>query len=243
MNPEEYSQLMRLGETHWWFIGTRDLLFSSVSRRLSSGKPILDVGCGSGLMMKRFAGAGRVFGIDKDQGALTHCRSVGFERLCRGDVTELPFQSGAFGLVVAADLLEHCEDDASALGELFRICAPGGILLASVPAHGALWGPHDVALHHKRRYSKRELIAKVEAAGFSIERVSYFNSVLFVPIALMRLTMAKLRPRGPQDRIKYYENLRLLGRLLLAIMRLEERLLGFVNMPFGLSILLLASKK
>ena len=67
MNPEEYSQLMRLGETHWWFVGTRDLLFSSVSRRFSSDKPILDVGCGSGLMMKRFSGAGRVVGIDKDQ--------------------------------------------------------------------------------------------------------------------------------------------------------------------------------
>lgn len=243
MNPEEYSQLMQLGETHWWFVGTRDILFSSVRRYFSPGKPILDVGCGSGLMMKRFREAGLVFGIDKNADALTHCRSLGFRRLCRGDVAALPFKSGAFGLIVAADLLEHCEDDAGVLGELFRACAPGGILLASVPAHGALWSSHDAALHHKRRYSRRELVLKVEAAGFSVERVSYFNSLLFAPIALMRLTVGKLGLRRPQGRIKYYENLRLLGRFLLAMMRLEERLLGRFNMPFGLSILLLASKK
>jgi len=243
MNPEEYSQLMRLGETHWWFVGTRDILFSSVRDNLSPDGSILDVGCGSGLMMKRFREAGRVFGIDNNAGALAHCRSLGFHRLCRGDTVALPFKTGAFELVAAADLLEHCDDDSAVLHELCRVCAPGGILLASVPAYRALWSSHDVALHHKRRYSKRELVGKVEAAGFAVNRASYLNSLLFPPIALMRLTVGKLALLRPHGRIKYYENLQLLNRTLLGIMRLEQRLLDHLDMPFGFSLLLLASKK
>lgn len=242
MNPEEYAQLMRLGETHWWFIGTRDILFSSIRQDLPLGNPILDVGCGSGLMMKRFSETAPVFGVDNDQGALKHCRSIGFGGLCRGDATALPFSSGAFGLTVAADLLEHCDDDAAVLGELFRVTSPQGVLLASVPAYGALWSSHDAALHHKRRYSRRELVRKIEAAGFTVDRVSYFNALLFPPVALMRLTMGKLGRRSSGAQIKYYENMRLLNKTLLGIMRLEKLMLGRINLPFGLSILLLASK-
>jgi len=69
------------------------------------------------------------------------------------------------------------------------------------------------------------------------------NSLLFPPIALMRLTVGKLALLRPHGRIKYYENLQLLNRTLLGIMRLEQRLLDHLDMPFGFSLLLLASKK
>jgi len=243
MNPREYSQLMRLGEKHWWFVGTRDILFSCVPRESLLGGPILDAGCGSGLMMKRFSEAGTVFGMDVDPGALAHCRSVGLRRLCTGDAAALPYESGAFGLVVAADLLEHCEDDGAVLGELRRVLAPRGTLLMSVPAYGRLWSSHDVALHHTRRYSRRELIRKAEAAGFRIERATYFNTILFPPAALIRLTLGKLRRDANQNRIKYHENLKLLNRFLLSVLRLEKWILGRTDLPFGLSILLLASKR
>jgi SAM-dependent methyltransferase len=243
MNPEEYRQLTRLGETHWWFVGTRDILFSSLDISSLPAGPILDVGCGSGLMMKRFAETGPIFGVDADHGALAHCKSIGFDRLCRGNATALPFTSGTFGFIIAADLLEHCEDDSAVLAEIYRVMSPGGMLLASVPAYGVLWSSHDVALHHKRRYLKRELADKARAAGFSVERASYFNMFLFPPAALMRLTVGKMAGNKPDNRIKYHENLRLLNRILLGLIRLENRLLDRFDLPFGLSILLLASKK
>ena len=241
MNPEEYRQLMHLSETHWWFVGTRDILISSVPEGFPFDRPILDLGCGSGLMMKRFSEVGNVFGIDTEQEALTHCRSIGFHHLCRGDAATLPFVSDGFGLVVAADMLEHCDDDAAALGEIFRVLSPKGLLLASVPAYGALWSSHDVALHHKRRYSRRDLAEKAVAAGFTIERATYFNTLLFPFAALSRLAMDKLG-LGSQNGIRYNENMKLMNRTLLDIIRLEERLLRFTDFPFGLSILLLASK-
>lgn len=243
MNPEEYRQLMRLGETHWWFVGTRDILLSSIPKDLSPEGPILDVGCGSGLMMKRLSETGHVFGVDADHGALAHCKSVGFERLCRGDAARLPFGPDKFALVIASDLIEHCDDDSAALDELFRVTRPGGRLLASVPAYGALWSSHDVALHHRRRYSKREMVDKVRAAGFEIERASYFNTLLFPPAALVRLTLGKIRQGKTQGRIRYHENLKILNRILLGLIRLEKHWLDRFDLPFGLSILLLASKK
>ena len=243
MNPEEYRQLMRLGETHWWFVGTRDILLSRIPRENLPAGPILDVGCGSGLMMKRLSETGKVFGIDADQGSLAHCKDIGFERLCRGDATGLPFGPDRFALVIASDLIEHCDDDSAVLDELFRVTRRGGRLLVSVPAYDALWSSHDVALHHKRRYSRRKLADKVRGAGFEIERASYFNTLLFPPAALMRLTLGKIGRGKPQGPIKYHGNLKPLNQALLGLLRLEKFWLNRFNFPFGLSILLLASKK
>jgi ubiquinone/menaquinone biosynthesis C-methylase UbiE len=244
MNPEEYGQLFRLGETHWWFVGTRDILFSIAHRGATgSGEPILDVGCGSGLLMRRFADAGHVFGVDNSAEALAHCRKIGFSRLCQADAERLPFKSGAFDLLIAADMLEHCEDDEAVLHEMHRVTGAGGAFLASVPAYNVLWSAHDVALHHKRRYSRRELVQKVKAAGYTVERASYFNSILFPPVAVTRLTLGKLRGYFKTHSIKYHEDMQFLNRVLLSVMRMERWLLNRCNLPFGLSILLLASKR
>jgi SAM-dependent methyltransferase len=242
MNPEEYAQLFRLGETHWWFVGTRDILFSVVHRDMTNRAPILDVGCGSGLLMKRFEDVGRVFGVDNSRESLDHCRGIGFSRLSQASAEALPFKSAAFDFVIAADMLEHCEDDEAVLREMHRVTASGGTFLASVPAYNFLWSAHDVALHHKRRYSRGELIRKVKAGGYTVNRASYFNSVLFPPLAVSRLTLGKLREYSTGRRIKYYENLRFLNAALLGVMRVERWLLARCNLPFGLSILLLASK-
>jgi SAM-dependent methyltransferase len=243
MNPEEYAQLFKLGQTHWWFVGTRNILLSSVRQRSPGDRPILDVGCGSGLMMKRLSNAGRVFGTDKDAGALKHCQQIGLSRLSRSNAETLPFQPDTFGLIVAGDLLEHCENDKAALSELYRITAPKGTLLISVPAYKGLWSTHDVALHHKRRYSKHELIQKVEAAGYTVNRVSFFNTFLFPPIAAVRVLLQRPGKEPPEQGIRYHENFRLLNGVLLPILRMEQWLLQFINFPFGLSILMVASKE
>lgn len=243
MNPEEYASLFELAEKHWWFLGTRDILFSSISRESLRGEPVLDVGCGSGTMMRRFGNAGTVVGIDLNLGALAHCRSLGFSKLCQASADLMPFKPGSFAVVVAADLLEHCEDDESVLRELFRVTATGGMFLASVPAYQTLWSAHDVVLHHKRRYSKSELVRKAQHAGFLVTRVSSFNSFLFAPVAVARLAKAKFQKGQTSRRIQYHENWRLLNRMLLGVMRLEQMIIRRVNLPFGLSILLLASKR
>jgi SAM-dependent methyltransferase len=243
MNPEEYAQLFKLGQTHWWFVGTRDILCASLRGYASANTRILDVGCGSGLMMSRMSNTGSVFGVDSSEAALRHCKNIGLSGICRGDAETLPFKAETFDLIVAADLLEHCEDDQGVLAEFNRITASGGTLLISVPAYRGLWSAHDIALHHVRRYSKQELMRKVETAGFGINRTSFFNTLLFAPVAVERLLFERPGRVRPKEGIKYYENLRLLNKILLTALRLEKWFLNFGTLPFGLSILVIASKR
>ena len=93
------------------------------------------------------------------------------EGVC-GSATALPFRDGAFEVVAAFDVVEHCADEALALAELVRVLAPGGRLLLSVPAYQWAWSDHDVRAGHHRRYTRPRLVAAVErrrAAGGTVD--------------------------------------------------------------------------
>ncbi len=95
----------------------------------------------------------------------------------RGDATRLPFANASFDCVVTSEVLEHIQDDVTALAELTRVLKPGGILAATVPS----WFPDKInwmlsdeyhAPHvpggHVRIYSATELKAKFRAAGLHV---------------------------------------------------------------------------
>ncbi len=72
------------------------------------------------------------------------------------------------------------------------MCRPGGWLLVTVPAYQALWSRHDEANHHYRRYSRSALRAAARGAGWQLERMSSFNSLLLAPAAAVRLAQRRL---------------------------------------------------
>ncbi|HEX3978966.1 MAG TPA: methyltransferase domain-containing protein, partial [Solirubrobacteraceae bacterium] len=94
------------------------------------------------------------------------------------------------------DVIEHVPDDVTALAELGRVARPGGWLLVTVPAYQALWSRHDEANHHYRRYSRSSLRAAARSAGWQIERVSSFNSLLLAPAAAVRLAQRRMRAQN-----------------------------------------------
>src|SRR3954469_19456885 len=120
---------------------------SSIVRRPSSaeGPPrrILDAGCGTGTMLGYLARFGEAQGIDTDEEAVRFCHMRGITSVSRVDSLPLPFPDNTFDLITALDVIEHIEDDRAMLRELYRITAPGGIFLFSVPAYRFLWGPQD----------------------------------------------------------------------------------------------------
>lgn len=89
-----------------------------------------------------------------------------------------------FDLVLLLDVLEHVENDAGFLMEIVTEVVPsGGIVVISLPAWRILFGPHDVRLHHFRRYQPAEATKLVQQSGLEID----FQGGLFHYLLLPRL--------------------------------------------------------
>jgi SAM-dependent methyltransferase len=180
-----------------------------------------------------------VIGIDRSIYAL----SLPLEKLnfplINGDLNELPIRPESVGLIVALDILEHLENDANGIFELYRVLKNGGTLILTVPAFKFLWGIQDVVTGHKRRYSRKEITIKLRRVGFDILRSSYFNFFLFFPILLGRRIIRILGFRvDSENKI----NSPILNFFLKAMFSLEPYFLKFFSFPFGVSIFCIVKK-
>jgi SAM-dependent methyltransferase len=132
---------------------------------------------------------------------------------------------------VCLNVLEHIEDDMRAMRNIYAALAPGGCLIALVPAHSWLYGTLDVNLGHVRRYSKGELREKLERTGFTVERTLWLNA--FGMLGWFASGRILKRPSLPSGQVKIFE-------LIVPI----ARLLDGVVTPFvgGLSLICVARK-
>jgi SAM-dependent methyltransferase len=164
-------------------------------------------------------------------------------------VLALPFADASFEVVTAFDVLEHCEPEAVALQELHRVLEPGGRLLVSVPAYQWAWSDHDVANGHHRRYTRQRAVVALERAGFGVRRATYgFGGVfpLFVAERLLRGLQHRLRPSrtdAPADVVDVPPVGPTAERVLLAMSRLDDRLLRRHDLPFGSSVFVAAVRR
>jgi len=240
-----YAEYRRIEDRHWWFRGRREILLRLLDRHFPPGdasKRVLDIGCGTGAMLQQLSRYGTVDGVDTDPNAVRFCRERGVAGVRRLTSQTLPWEPETFDLVTALDVIEHIDDDQAVLGEVQRVLRPGGTLLLTVPAYEVLWGPQDEISHHKRRYRAWQIRERLERAGLEPVKLSYFNSLLFPPIAAVRL----LRPRRAGDReLKSDFTLTRAGRLNEILTRIfagEAALVERWNLPFGVSIVALARK-
>ena len=243
MQAHEYDAMHALEHTHWWFRGRRRILLQLLRRATDSSHGrlrILDFGCGTGGNTSTYAVLGSVFGIELDAAAVRLAHARGGAVYCRSSGTQLPFRSGGFDVVVASDVLEHIEDDTTAAAEITRVLRPGGVAVISVPAHQWLFSQHDAALHHMRRYRKKQLSDLLRRVGLRIRRLSYWNTALFPAIALSRL----LRRRQNIHELRVEERLPpgILNESLTVLLAAEAAILRHVSLPWGLSLIAVAER-
>lgn len=243
MQPEIFDAISEQERTYWWFVSRRQLILDFFHRtwfRRRNSKPIvhiLDVGCGTGAMLEDFARIPSVmgFGTDLSPVALRFSRERGQRRVLYADGTQLPFHPAAFECVVAMDVLEHIPDDLAAMGELWRVCAHGGILLITVPASPWLWTTRDERLHHKRRYTRAQLVRTARAAKFDVVKCSYYCAFFF-PIMAAIVFFHKLLGKKPAVKADVPSVNPLVNKLCLGILSCEQWLMRWIDYPFGVSL-------
>jgi SAM-dependent methyltransferase len=84
-----------------------------------------------------------------------------------------------FDVVIASEVLEHCEDDVGFLQQLKERIVPGGWLLLTVPAHMSKWGANDDFCGHLRRYERAEIAEKIGRAGLELKQVCSYGVPLY----------------------------------------------------------------
>ena len=232
---------------HFWFRGLRAFVTPLV-RRAVDGRPdplLLDCGCGTGANVELLAGFGRAFGFDLTEAGLQLAREAGRTRLARASVTAAPFPSGAFDVVTSFDVLYALEeaDERTAVAEMYRLLKPGGFVIVNVAAMKVLRGDHSAFAGELRRYSRDDLRAGLEAAGFEVVRLTYTNAALFVPLALSRLLQRRRGLRKEADaQLEILVPPAPINAIMTGVMRVESLWLRWFDAPFGSSLLCLARK-
>lgn len=239
MDRRVYDRMAEHDSTHWWYRARRDILADYLTRegKLPARARILEIGCGTGHNLPMLARFGDVDAIEIDAAA----REIAGARLGKpvGDapLPALPgVPRGTYDLIAVLDVVEHIEDDVSALAAMRECLAPGGKILIAVPAHQWMWSAHDVVNHHHRRYSKASLVKAIRAAGLKERKLGYFNSLLF-PLAAAARVAGRLTGRDDSDDSPPAEPV---NALFERIFRVERHLVGRMPMPIGVSILTLA---
>lgn len=247
MNPAEFANIANCERDFWWYRGMRKILFRMLDRRLA-GRPIgraLEAGCGTGYFSWLLQKERRwpVIPMDISPDGLRYARKMGVDRPVQADATAIPFAGGAFDLVLSIDVLAHLARGAepAAAREMFRVLAPGGLLVVRTAALDILRSRHSEFAYERQRFTRRRLVELFETAGFRVVRCTYANSLL-MPVALAKFRLWEPLQRGPAS-TGLEPVAPWLDRLLYAPLAVEAACIGSgINFPAGQSLLLVGEK-
>lgn len=243
-NPELFERFAAVEAGHFWFVGRNAILTNCMRRYFSTAKNILEIGCGTGFVLsntrKNFPQAS-LSGSDIFTEGLAYAKQrVPDAALFQMDACHIPFRD-EFDLICSFDVLEHIEDDQAALNQIYQASCVGGGLILTVPQHRWLWSSTDDYAHHKRRYTRGELKSRVENAGFKVEYVTSFVSLL-LPVMLASRLLQKSDAAADQMDAGFKIG-KLANTLLGAVMNIERWLISCgISFPAGGSLLLVARK-
>jgi 2-polyprenyl-3-methyl-5-hydroxy-6-metoxy-1,4-benzoquinol methylase len=239
-----------LEETSFW-VRSRNRLFKSIVYRYlapSGRTKFLEIGSGNGSFIRQIKDNLQL----QITGSEVYLKGLLYSKNKLPDIDFVQFDvtqgivDDQFDMIVALDVIEHVQDDIAAIGNMSKMLHRGGTLVVSVPQHMFLWSRLDELVKHKRRYSRRELIGKLQQNGFNISYCSSFVFVLFPLLWISRIfdrgTDQPQLAEGEFDkRVRFSKTV---NWILDRIMRIDEMLIRFgVSLPVGGTLLVVAQKK
>ncbi len=240
-----YLQMAEIQNKHWWYCARRTILNTLISALpLKKDAEILEIGCGTGVNIKMLQAYGTVSGLEPYPYAReTAAKLTGCDIRDGLLPDQIPF-SGTFDLIGAFDVIEHIHEDESSLIKIHQSLSPQGYAVFTVPAFRFLWSEHDVANHHKRRYTRKEFLNILQRSGYDVKFISYYNTILFPLVAVVRV----IKKISPQTKTQAKADLKMprhsfVNRILTWIFAIERYWLMHFTFPFGVSIIAICQKK
>jgi 2-polyprenyl-3-methyl-5-hydroxy-6-metoxy-1,4-benzoquinol methylase len=227
---------------HFWFVARKEFLLSRLKKYIDIQSRGIDIGAGTGNVTAYFMANGfnNICIGEMHSNGLEYARGYGIKELYQFDIFKNTF-ADEFGFVCLFDLLEHVEDENRVLGNIHRmLLKDSGKVIITVPAHQWLWSLYDRVAHHKRRYTKKDLIETLEKNGFEIIEMKYFF-ILITPLLLIR-RIFKADKGGnytgyrAEDSIKNH----FMNKFLLGLCRIENRFIDYIPNFFGGSLCVVA---
>ena len=189
------------------------MVMREVKAHFPWGARVLDAGCGDGTLSIELIGTGYdVSAVDASQKCVARLKESlstfvipgdgSFSGASVADLAALPFPDSSFDAAVSGEVLEHLEDDRSAVAEFFRVLRPGGTCIVTVPANPDLFGIEDEWAGHVRRYEKDGLQKMFEKAGFATVELYHWGwpvTWLYNRLLFQRWLKGKLSGGGDPD--------------------------------------------
>jgi ubiquinone/menaquinone biosynthesis C-methylase UbiE len=239
---------MRSVEDHyWWYQALRQHVADSI-KPITSKFSLLDAGCGTGGMLatlrEKFPEA-NLTGVDASGHGVELAAGRELDaRLAAASVHDLPFAADSFDFVLSLDVWSAAGiDDAIAAHETHRVLRQGGRLILNLAAFEFLKGAHDYATDVDRRYTRQQVRTLLEGAGFQIDRLTYWNTTLMPPIALVRWLSRMRLARAPERARSDFRPLPSpVNTMLKRVAALELSASRHLSLPFGTSVFAIAQK-
>ena len=244
----------QISESSFW-VRSRIRLFKYIVERhikKTCKTKILEIGCNTGDFIESLTLQGNSFSEYIEitgseiylKGLLYAKKKLPSINFIQFDVTQGKIDE-KFHVIAAFDVIEHIENDITALSNISGMLHDNGVLIISVPQYMFLWSNLDEMVKHKRRYSRQELVEKLRLNGFQIDYITSFVFILFPLMLLSRLFDKRTNPSElrEEDFKKRVEFSSPLNKILGFCMRIDEYLIRLgISLPFGGTLVVIAIK-
>jgi len=251
MRDDYALKYKEIDKYHWWFKARAKIIEDIIKGFLiekNMSRKILDIGIAGEQIAGILKNYGKVIGIDNNKIILAVSKNENYSYILGMDILKPSLKKKMFSIITCLDVIEHLETPKLAMDNIYDLLAPGGYIFITVPAFQFLWGKQDIVNSHFKRYSKKELLKLIDKNKFDILRCSYFNFLLFLPIAIIKILTRFLADTKFNFFEKYKSDIEIdfpdfLNNLLFFIFSLEKYILRYINLSFGVSIFCVLKKK
>lgn len=242
MNAEEFENIYKLEETHWWYRTLDDIVEEFIRRNIGNRQvKIFDAGCGTCRLLSKLQKYGDVAGIDNSESAINFCKTKNIVNIKKIDLNEW-HEENEYDIIVSLDVLYHktIKSVDAVIASFYQALNSNGILIMNLPAFNLLKRLHDKVVGGDKRFRKNEVENMLRQRGFDIQFISYRLPFAFLGILVKKLFFS-WKKKAKSD---LSEVIPVLNQFLYFIHKVENKLLiNKWHLPFGSSLFVVAIKK